>query len=412
MGGNHRVNTYGIGIDCDYSEKISKKKLLISVSAILTILLLGGCGGDDTRQADVAAETTATQQVESTAEETAPESTDVVTDEIETSEVTEAIFEIYEPIVCEEGYSSFEPKMFRLRQISDEVSADAVTDVSKDERSVTIKAILYNASDEGVLKKVTEDVTAEELDKSVIVLDASAVEEPGDYKLTIEVAAENEEPVTIESPVTISNDKYRRLYASTGDADAQYIDRILVNDDATMDEAELETLKDAYEKAGDVSTDDTLMMAAALYRETGDSKYRKSVEEYLQKIVDYYDEGREIDLSSRESLYGGVVIYLKTTKSVDYKLSEALMRIVFDEAIALTQLNVRDEMDRLFREDRDKAVEESIINANMLMLADSISMSVDYVRCAAMYAQYAGTDMNSDFVRYEMSVAEEKIVRR
>lgn len=184
-------------------------------------------------------------------------------------------------------------------------------------------------------------------------------------------------------------------YAQTkSDVDAkEYIDRLLVkelknpdnSDSDNTTDSELEAIRKEYDNEYFVA-DDSCMIAALLYKKTGERAYRKDAEEHLKRIEKVISEGGEIDLVRRKSLYYGMIAYLRTDKGVDFKLSGTLMKIIMDEAVEL--LN------------EDDCEEDAMIKAHILLLANEITSSPEYLRRAEAYLQYVEDEDVPEFIRY------------
>ena len=300
-------------------------------------------------------------------------------------------------VMCEE-YSPFESKLIWLHDISDN------DDYGEERLKITTKLL-----SDGVIKEnVLEDISFKDLVWPKLVIDLSDIDIPGEYILNISIESENGKETSFEEKLTIKSNKYSAEYDSFSSKDSlyEYIDKMLLNE--TEDEDFVEEIQSSYEKSIP-GNDDYCMMAAILYRETGDSECRKVIEEYFKEITENYTRGEIIDFASRKPLYFGIITYLKTENPVNINTCETLMRIVLDYAISLTKRDKVEELSRLFTIDGDLAIEEANLNAHVLMLANSIGMSVDYVKSADIYLQYTGLDTDSAFVLYEMSKSETKI---
>lgn len=183
----------------------------------------------------------------------------------------------------------------------------------------------------------------------------------------------------------------------------KYIDALFVKElkaakkeveqpDDPQKEKAIEKIRDKYEKEYFVA-DDSCMIAALLYKETGEAKYRKEAEEHLLETAKAVSEGGEVDLIRRRSLYYGMFVYLRTERSTDYKLSESLMKIIMDAA------NAKAAEDDFGTEVPDEL--SALTNVHLLFLANLVTQSPEYVRRAEEYMQYTG-NASSDFVSYEL----------
>lgn len=177
----------------------------------------------------------------------------------------------------------------------------------------------------------------------------------------------------------------------------EYIDRLLVkelknpdiSDRGNTTDSELEAIRKEYDSKYFVA-DDSFMIAALLYKETGEQAYKKDAEEHLKGIEKIISEGGGIDIVRRKSLYYGMVSYLRTDKSVDYKLCGTLMKIIMDEAVVLLNEDVV----------ADSDATDAATKAHILLLANEVTSSPEYLRRAEAYLQYAEDEGVSEFIRY------------
>lgn len=196
-------------------------------------------------------------------------------------------------------------------------------------------------------------------------------------------AEQTEEAINIE-PENVQDDELHTFCK-------KYIDNMLIqriDDKEQTAEPDLEKIIEAYE--GEYLTaDDSCMVATILYDATGDNKYRKDAEEHLKRVLG------DIDFARRQSLYYGIITYLSTERSVDYKLCEALIEQVFEKANGLL-LNDADT-------DNGKEAE---LYAHMLLWVNSVSFSPEYVRSAQTFLDWAGDRAESEFILHELERAE------
>lgn len=196
-------------------------------------------------------------------------------------------------------------------------------------------------------------------------------------------AEQTEEAINIE-PENVQDDELHTFCK-------KYIDNMLIqriDDKEQTTEPDLEKIIEAYE--GEYLTaDDSCMVATILYDATGDNKYRKDAEEHLKRVLG------DIDFARRQSLYYGIITYLSTERSVDYKLCEALIEQVFEKANGLL-LNGADT-------DNGKEAE---LYAYMLLWVNSVSFSPEYVRSAQAFLDRAGDKAESEFILHELERAE------
>lgn len=312
-------------------------------------------------------------------------------------------------LVMNDEYSFFEPKLIWLHSVS-----DGDSDVQ-----LNIKAELVDESGEIVEKNAIDDVSTRELILPKLIIDATDIKKSGKYIIRLSIEEKGGEKAAIEQELSVSKKRYAKEYNSyiSNMKTQDYVDNILISSAYEKDGKETESedfeeltekLQSEYEEVY-VRDDETFLNATILYRQTGDSKYKKAVEEYLSEVLEDNSEGKEIDFANRQPLYYGIIVYLKTTRPVDYKMCEGLMKIILDKAIELTERDASVELKRLYELDSDAAMSEAKLNAHILILANSVNMSIDYVRPAALYVQYVGLDIDSAFVLYELSKAEAMI---
>ncbi|MBR3643127.1 MAG: hypothetical protein IKN57_06420, partial [Parasporobacterium sp.] len=83
---------------------------------------------------------------------------------------------------------------------------------------------------------------------------------------------------------------------------------------------------------------------------------------------------------------------------VDYRLSEKAMGFVFSGANSLLKRDQKAEWERLYEAGTDARMEEALQNAQLLILANYVSNSAEYVRCAGNYLAIADNRTDSLFV--------------
>lgn len=149
-------------------------------------------------------------------------------------------------------------------------------------------------------------------------------------------------------------------------------------------------LEKSYDSVSD--PDEKFFASAWLYKLTGDTSYRKTAEEFLAESV----ENKICDPEENQFYFYGLVGYLTTKEKTDFELSGKAMNSLFSQAIILSKTD-ESEIESL-RED-ENAYERAGRDAELLLLANSISMSVDYTRAAEKYLSLAGSE-ESELVLY------------
>ena len=173
----------------------------------------------------------------------------------------------------------------------------------------------------------------------------------------------------------------------------KYIDGMLIENTENKD-YQLKKIIDEYEKEY-LTADDSCMVEALLYKELKDNTYRKKAEAHLTKVAEDYSNGGNIDLARRKSIYYGIVTYLSTEEQVDYKLSEALMKLIFEKANSLLNINADADIDG-----------DAELNAHMLLVANTVTFSPEYVRMARFYLDRSENGTDSEFILQELERAE------
>jgi len=132
--------------------------------------------------------------------------------------------------------------------------------------------------------------------------------------------------------------------------------------------------------------------ASQLYKLTGDKKYKRIVEEIAIKDI-------PIGLSEDNPGYFGSIAYLTTTNKTDISINESMIKSLFDRAIEIINLNLDEEFSRLNEMSSDEKVDTVFENLKILVIANSISRSVDYTDRCSFYLSYL-CGMNPEEIAY------------
>ncbi|HOO27083.1 MAG TPA: glycoside hydrolase family 9 protein, partial [Lachnospiraceae bacterium] len=128
--------------------------------------------------------------------------------------------------------------------------------------------------------------------------------------------------------------------------------------------------------------DERYWASAQLYKLTGEKEYRSIAESYVGETI-------PVGFSDDETGYLGSLAYLTTTNKTELKLSEQIMKAVFDDAIAIVNASAKDGYMIAAGDAYDEdSVLTAFANARLLTFANIISKSVDYVDTAANHLDY------------------------
>ncbi len=304
----------------------------------------------------------------------------------------------YRLLYSKDGYTGYDKKYFFLQSLNEADAGSAL--------SVNV-TILRN---EEVIAEETKEVTSQNA-APILLCDLSALSDNGDYTVTVRIEPEEGPAFSMEEQFRIFDGRYREQFFeachATQPSPSVYAcaDQILayeLTEDEQLaglaDSAKLqmtETLETYYNATPDDSV--RLFTTAWLYKETGDKRYRKEAESCLE------DLSETVKIGEDPALFWGIAAYLRTTHPTDYNLCEKAMRLVFAGANEILKLNPEAEWERLYREPDEVRFREAGQKAGMLMLANNVSNSAEYVRCAGNYLSIAGNPTDSLFVLSELS---------
>ncbi len=209
------------------------------------------------------------------------------------------------------------------------------------------------------------------------------------------VTEEIDESGSTAAPVSLSKEEYIRLYEAASSRDVateeELARRIIAREltgnvgegDATGCKEELTRLQKLLEPGytAITKTDEKVFASAWLYKVTGDSSYRKDLEAILREQAES-ENGVICAPEEHPLFFYGLVAYLRTEHKTDYELSGLAMAGLFDRAIELSK-HYEEDLERLCSYEDCKARSER--DAELLLIANAVSMSIDYVRAAEYY---------------------------
>ncbi|MCR4684023.1 MAG: hypothetical protein K5649_01005 [Lachnospiraceae bacterium] len=299
--------------------------------------------------------------------------------------------EPYRLLFSKEGYTGFDLKPVFLQ------CPDCAADL-------TVTASLCQNDTERMQE--TLEISRETAKYPVLLCDLSGISETGRYLFRARIVPENGTAFSLEEEITVADDKYDRIYtemlAQAQPSVSVYAcaDHILAYEltgdeklarfaDSARDQL-METLETYYHASSDETV--RFFTTAWLYKETGDKQYRKEAEAYLDTLPETAENVMD------PALLWGLAAYLRTTHPVDYRLSEKAMGFVFSGANSLLKRDQKAEWERLYEAGTDARMEEALQNAQLLILANYVSNSAEYVRCAGNYLAIADNRTDSLFV--------------
>ena len=149
----------------------------------------------------------------------------------------------------------------------------------------------------------------------------------------------------------------------------------------------------------DVLNDERYWAAAQLYKVSGSRQYREIAESYKDDIPIGFDE--------ENKGYLGSLAYITSSYSTDYNISGIVIKSIMDEAIRVSseiQLNpyyVISDNDY-----SDDIVMQVFANARLMVLANYISQSVDYISAAENQIEYlyGRNPMETDYAYSSSSI--------
>jgi len=143
----------------------------------------------------------------------------------------------------------------------------------------------------------------------------------------------------------------------------------------------------AWEYAGkqdkqENAKDEHYWAAAQLYKLTGEASYLS--------VVKSYTSGEPLKgFSEEETGYLGSLAYLTTSYKTELKLSNRIMKALFDDAIAIVNESEEDGyLAAVGDAYNEEGVQRAFSNARLLTLANVVSKSVDYVNTAGWHLEY------------------------
>lgn len=376
---------------------LRKKKLLLTAGSALILLSLVGCGesGEEMKIPEAPMESVSARQFMG------------LEDRAEDISFEHDYSEDYQLIINNE-YASNAPKQvyFLFKDKGSDAMSEEIEKLRAD-----IRVILRN--DHAQSEQETEDVLLSEYtDKPLLLMDFSSLTDSGEYSLYVKVTRSDmpDTPIEIEKKIVIDANHYEKLLLreekdNKQESDEIYaiFDRILTeemisdeNDDSTEESLFESTLEDRlidlYEN-GDKA--DHFMAAAWLYKETGNREYRTETESFLKEV----ETSEQIPyLEIEKEIFYGFVAYLRTTTSTDYSLSTEVMEILIDQAIDLIERDKTSEWERLYTFDEEVRIEYGEQDVKLLLLANEIGKSVEYIDAARNYMNIIEEQTDSIFI--------------
>ncbi|MCR5269093.1 MAG: YfhO family protein [Lachnospiraceae bacterium] len=245
----------------------------------------------------------------------------------------------------------------------------------------------------------------------VLLCDLSSVREDGKYPLSVEITEENGGSVLLEEEIVIDKNRYKKLYneavsqpnpSPTVYACADQILAYEISGDQKLEkpaDSARSQMLDILETYYNATPDDKVRFftTAWLYKETGDKQYKKETEDYLESIPD------NSKVINEPALFLGLAAYLRTGKNTDYALSEKAMHLIFAGANELLKDDPVAAWEKSFKDGNEDLTAEALNNAQLLMLANYVSNSAEYVKYAGNYLSVSGNGTGSLFVLSELS---------
>ncbi|MFT3982691.1 MAG: glycoside hydrolase family 9 protein [Lachnospiraceae bacterium] len=128
--------------------------------------------------------------------------------------------------------------------------------------------------------------------------------------------------------------------------------------------------------------DEHYWAAAQLYKLTGEAAY-------LTVVKSAANGGPPTGFSEEETGYLGSLAYLTTSYKTELKLSNRIMKALFDDAIEIVNESEKDGyLAAVGDAYNEESVQRAFSNARLLTLANVISKSVDYVNTAGWNLEY------------------------
>ncbi len=128
--------------------------------------------------------------------------------------------------------------------------------------------------------------------------------------------------------------------------------------------------------------DERYWAAAQLYKLTGENSYCIITENYIKRDL-------PTGFSDEETGYLGSLAYLKTTNHTELDLSNQVMQAIFQDAMEVVEESAKDGyLVSVKKAYNEETVPTAFSNARLLILANIISKSVEYVDTACAHMNY------------------------